>query len=346
MYKKLRQVLKKLYRSFFFHTPPSSKLNKKKIILGRQLTSFEGGSLNKDKVFYIIQRQDGEGGIFSDLVFVINHLKIAKSHGFIPIVDMQNFPRWYNEENKVKKTLNAWNYYFKPVSKYSLEEVYKSKNLILTSRIFYSNIDFSYQIQDSEELIKTFKEFIYIDNKILRVVNFFHRKYFQNKKVLGVHFRGTSYKYGRNPYPATTKQMVLKIKKLIKDEQYDKIFLVTEDISHFNAIKNEFKNDLLYFKNIFRSSGKVAFQTYPRLNHRYKLGRDLLVEACLLSKCDGYLDTKGNVRGAVLTMNLNNLQKRYLINNGFNPGIPLVSNYLWYIRKFLPSNLGGFKKNL
>jgi hypothetical protein len=346
MYKKLKSLLKKLHRGFFFHIPPSSNLNKKKNILGRQITSFEGGNLNKDKVFYIIQRQDGEGGIFSDLVFVVNHLKIAKNYGFIPIVDMQNFPRWYNEVNKVKKTFNSWNYYFNPVSKYSLEEVYKSKNLILTSPIFYSNVDFNYQIQDSEELIKIFKEFIQIDKKIHRVVNFFHRKYFKNKKILGVHFRGTSYKYGRNPYPATIKQMIQKLKKLIKDENYDKVFLVTEDISHFNARKNEFKNDLLYFKNIFRSSGKVAFQNYPRLNHRYKLGRDLLVETCLLSKCDGYLDTEGNVRGAALTMNLNNSQKRYLIDNGFNPGIPLISNYLWYIKKFLPSNFGGFKKNL
>ena len=54
MYKKLKSLLKKLHRGFFFHIPPSSNLNKKKNILGRKITSFEGGNLNKNKVFYII----------------------------------------------------------------------------------------------------------------------------------------------------------------------------------------------------------------------------------------------------------------------------------------------------
>ena len=59
-----------------------------------------------------------------------------------------------------------------------------------------------------------------------------------------------------------------------------------------------------------------------------------MIETCLLSKCDGYIDTKGNIRGAVLNMNLNNKQKRYLIDNGFNPGLPLLGNYMWYIKKY------------
>ena len=48
---------------------------------------------------------------------------------FIPVVDMENFPRWYNEKKKIKKTLNSWNYYFKPVSKFSLRRSTKVKIL-------------------------------------------------------------------------------------------------------------------------------------------------------------------------------------------------------------------------
>ena len=134
-----------------------------------------------------------------------------------------------------------------------------------------------------------------------------------------------------------------KIYKIIKTDKYYKIFLVTEDVKHFEALKKEFKDNLIYLKNSFRSTGKIAFKKYPRLNHRYKLGRDLLIETCLLSKCDGYIDTKGNIRGAVLNMNFNQKQKRYLIDNGFNPGLPLIGNYIWYIKSILPGFLGGFK---
>ena len=44
---------------------------------------------------------------------------------------MSNFKTIYNEKIKLFGTFNSWNYYFENVSKYSLNEVYKSKNVIL-----------------------------------------------------------------------------------------------------------------------------------------------------------------------------------------------------------------------
>lgn len=344
MLQKFKSYLRKFYRKIFYHTPPDTiqKQTKRKLPF-KQVKLVNGGDLNEDKVFYVIQRLHGEGGLFSDLTFVVNHLKVADDYKFIPVVDMENFPRWYNEKKKIKKTLNSWNYYFKPVSKFSLEEVYKSKNIVITLAKFYSDIDFKYQIQDSKDLIKIYEKYIKIDKKILRIVEILEKGLFKKNKILGVHFRGTSYKYGRNPYPATINQMKNKIYEIMKTDSYDKIFLVTEDIKHFDALKKEFKDKLIYLKNSYRSTGKIAFTKYPRLNHRYKLGRDLLIETCLLSKCDGYLDTKGNIRGAVLNMNFNQKQKRYLIDNGSNSGLPFIGNYIWYIKCLLPSFLGGFR---
>ena len=54
---------------------------------------------NKKKTFYIIKRTPG-AGLFSNFIFVLNHLKIAESCGYIPIVDMENFPTIYNELKK------------------------------------------------------------------------------------------------------------------------------------------------------------------------------------------------------------------------------------------------------
>jgi hypothetical protein len=344
MLQKFKSYLRKFYRKIFYHTPPDTiQKQKKKYLPFKQVKLINGGDLNKDKIFYVIQRFNGEGGLFSDLTFVVNHLKVANDYGFIPIVDMENFPRWYNEKKKIKQTFNSWNYYFKPVSKFSLEEVYKSKNIVLTLAKFYSDIDFKYQIEESKDLKQIYKKYIEIDKKILRIVEILKKDLFQKNKILGVHFRGTSYKYGKNPYPATITQMKDKIHKIIKTDRYDKIFLVTEDIKHFDALKKEFNDKIIYLKNSYRSTGKIAFSKYPRLNHRYKLGRDILIETCLLSYCDGYLDTEGNIRSAVLTMNFNLKQIRYIIDNGFNPGLPFIGNYIWYIKSILPSFLGGFR---
>ena len=60
------------------------------------------GNLNKDKVFYIIRRNPS-AGFFSNITFILNHLKICERMKFIPVVDMLNYPNLYNETHKIKK---------------------------------------------------------------------------------------------------------------------------------------------------------------------------------------------------------------------------------------------------
>ena len=38
---------------------------------------------------------------------MLNHLKIAESCGYIPVVDMENFPTIYNELKKIDNTNNS-----------------------------------------------------------------------------------------------------------------------------------------------------------------------------------------------------------------------------------------------
>ena len=133
----LRSILKKYLRKIIYireYKPIKVKHNK---IPKRKIFSFVGGNLNPGKVFYVIQRHPGYG-IFSNLTFVVNHIKIALDMGFIPIVDMENYTTIYNENKKIFNTYNSWEYYYEQVSPYSLEEVYKSMNIIVTSNIFYS----------------------------------------------------------------------------------------------------------------------------------------------------------------------------------------------------------------
>ena len=336
-------MLKKLYRKIAFPKEQepivdrSIDFNKIQVNLIRSK-----GELNKDKIFYVIQRNPGKG-FFSNVAFVTNHIKVALDNGFIPIVDMENFVTWYNEKNKILKTNNAWEYYFEQISNFSLKDVYNSKNIILTNRNFYRSSGFLDSINEDKELKNIFQKYILIKKNKLKVIHYLRKKLFEKKKILGVHFRGTGYKIGRQPHPATIKQMINRLNKILSKENYDKIFLVTEDLNNFKAILAEFKNKVIYLNNSVReNNSNTAFDTYPRLNHRYKLGRDILIEACLLSYCDGYLDIRNNVREAAIAFNLNPDQKRYFIDNGHNSAYPVIGKYIWYIKSFLPKMLGGF----
>ena len=143
----------------------SKKINTKDI----DISFTKLGSKNKNKVFYVIKRTPG-AGLFSNVIFVLNHLLIAKRHNFIPIIDMQNFPTIYSENNKINNTKNSWEYYFENLSNYKLKDIYQSQKVIFTDNKYYSN--FVYDLEKSKKLINLFQKKIKVKKDILRDFEF------------------------------------------------------------------------------------------------------------------------------------------------------------------------------
>ena len=139
---------------------------KNKIDLNEPTLIFKSfGDLNKDKIFYVIKRSPGTG-LFSNVTFVLNHLKICKNNNFIPVIDMDNFKTIYNENKKIKNTNNAWEYYFEKLNDFTLEEVYQSQNVFITSDKFFPF--FSYNMYLDKDLLKILQNQIKIKKIYLR----------------------------------------------------------------------------------------------------------------------------------------------------------------------------------
>ena len=138
------------------------------------------GEKNKDKIFYVIKRSKG-GGLFSNLLFVLNHLILAEKFGAIPVIDMENFTNLYSEKNKIKGTKNSWLYYFNPVSKYNLEQVYKSKFVIFSSDNLFSNQTVNFK-SNTDQLEKVYKKYIKIKPEYINLSKNFIKKNFKGKK--------------------------------------------------------------------------------------------------------------------------------------------------------------------
>ena len=316
---------------------PKKKIKNEKFIVN------EFGSLNENKTFYVIRRRS-HAGIFSYLSFVLNHLIIAKENNFIPVVDMQNFVSPYNEKHKIENTLNSWEYYFEQTSKYKLDEVYNSKNVILSEDFFHAKM--SYQIH----LNKSFNEFrgknIFIKPKYIDFVkNYFEEKKLIGKKILGVHFRGTSYKTSRGHiFPSTTKQMTKHLDSILKEDNFDKIFLCTEEEQYLNFFKKKYLNKLIYL-DTHRSNKNDAFKIYPRKNHRYLLGDESIKETLILSKCSSLLYVRSNIINAANYFS-NDKQKLYEIFNGFNSKNQFIARWLWYTKKELPKKFFGLEDEI
>ena len=311
------------------------------------------GKKNPSKYFYIIKRAPG-AGFFSNLNFVIHHLLICDNLKMIPVIDMENFQNFYNCKNKIRGTFNSWNYYFKPVSKYTLEEVYKSKNVIIcdnkTSQKGFSNksfiSDFKYfngfQFLDYRHK-KIVKKYIKIHADILTEAQAIYNK-FENNKVLGICFRGSDQKKSAyQPYTPTEKQMMYATDLLIKKYNFNKIYLCTEDVDYLNFYKKNYNNVLFNSKSIRTTDRKDLFDSKEK-NHRYKIGRGNLVDMLVLSKTNFLLFASSNIPSAAIFFSDHKISKA-IIDNGMKGNI-FVSQFSWYLKKSLPSYLGGFKNEI
>ena len=202
---------------------------------------YSGGIENENKLFYVIQRSPG-AGLFSNLTFVINHLAIADKLGAIPILDSFNFPNLYNEPIRE----NSWSKYLKNKNNIFLEEVYKSKNVLITTSNWHPGFPMSMsQISNGVNL---FDKYLQISDEILNKVNNYIQKNFENEKVLGIHFRGGDQKTANNhPFPITKTQMFNKVKNLLQNNNFTKIFISTESIDNFNFLKKSFGDKVIYY---------------------------------------------------------------------------------------------------
>lgn len=291
-------------------------------------------------IYYIIKRSPG-AGLFSNFIYVLNHLKIANSCGYEAVVDMENFQTIYNEKNKIKNTKNAWNYFFDNKKKINLKKIFKENNFIITTNKFSK--EFSHRI-DNDEFRYLFNKYFKIKNEFISYSNNFYKKNLKGK-ILAIHLRGTSYKTSANhPFPTTIEQSVNLISKIFRKYNYDKIFLCTEDLAYFEAIIKIFKEKVIFLKNTYKAYEDDAFNVYPRSFHRYKLGRDILIEALLISKCDGFIFTTTNVSEFVRFLDKKNKINYYSIQNSFNSQNAYIAKWLWYYKNSFPTFMGGFKK--
>jgi hypothetical protein len=311
-----------------------------KITEGLRLNIVKLGNKNPKKIFYIIKRTHG-AGLFSNLSFVLNHLIIADQFGFEPVVDMQNFPTLYNEKKNVLKTKNAWEYYFHNTSRFKLEEVYQSQNVILTDNIYHKNF-YRDNFFKSSEIIRVYNKYININKTYHELASHFLNNKLKRKKVLGVFLRGGDFLRSANHhFPATLDQAIKKTKLIIKTEKYDKIFLSTTEKKYFKKFKKTFGSNLITFES-FRTDDDIM-RIYPRPLHRYKLGKEILVETIILSQLDGFFYSYTNVSQFCMLINLNKKQKRYCIDNGKNHQNVFIAKVLWILKSNLPKLFGGFK---
>ena len=108
--------------------------------------------------------------------------------------------------------------------------------------------------------------------------------------------------------------------------------------------KKKFGKKVIFLKDSYKSYYDNAFKIYPRKLHRFKLGKDILLEAMLISKCDGFVYTTTNVSEFVKFLDKKKKLNYYSIKNGLNSSNAYIAKWLWFYKDLSPNFLGGFNK--
>ena len=146
----------------------------KKIIDRRYSISLS--NIFNSRRYYIIRRHKPWAGFFANYLFVIEHIIYAKKKGWIPVVDMENYPTLYNEIYPVDGKMNGWEYYFIQPNNVLLEDAYSSRNYIISDTSHY--IKYLPYIEGDNEfqiLPISFSLCRFSDHSILLLVHFSRR---------------------------------------------------------------------------------------------------------------------------------------------------------------------------
>lgn len=293
------------------------------------------GDKNPDKIFFVISRTPFEAGFFSNYAHVMRYLKLIENTEFIPVVDFENFKTFYNEDEPINGTKNSWEYYFEQVSPYSLEEVYQSKNVLFCDGTYQHNVEFK-----ENELFECYNKYFKVKPNILDSLKEYE-KYFENNKVLGIHFRGKDLNiFPGHSFGVTEKQMFKYTDEIIKKYGVNKIFLATDEQGYLDLFVERY-GDMVFFADNFRTKKINEFNINPRENHRYLLGKEVLIDVLLLLKCNGFLHGKSGIPRTIDALKPN-YEFKYFIDNGPNSDNKYIARYLYRIKKRLPKHFGGF----
>lgn len=313
---RIRNILPKcIYRVL-----SSLLINKRETYFNEKSKSF--GKLHPSITFFVIRRRPPGWGFFSNLFFVLKGISYAEKNGYVPVVDMENY--WMSELSSLKGVdgeKNAWCYFFKQVSEYSLSQVYQSKNVILSdgSRIsggldWLTNRDATLitNLQLLQQTHNIINQHVVLNEKTSSYIKEVKKNLnWTYEDSLGIFIRGAVY-YENLEFPKEfippLDYFISEVRKIIISSKIKQIYISTEDLRIYRLISNEFKHihvvpSLRYDFNITIDEW-LKSQVLTKIGGLKEMGfeknRIYLTEAMLLSDCKNFIGTFSNATAFIL----------------------------------------------
>ena len=324
----------------YIRKPEYRKEIHRKIKYREQKKSF--GNMNPDKQFYVVRidsPHEGFGSIYKNMLSLIAY---ADENGWIPVVDYKNMANRILQGLNWEYKENAWEYYFKQVSPYSLEEVYKSKNVILGNAVGDPHLmykDKEKQVYFDEEyrrrLVDLKKKYYRFADDIQNIMDtelaVFTEQYLSKGKVLGVstrlfrddlyekHLRGEKGNDDYSNYVGQAKNtrradLIRDIHKWMEEKNCQYVYLVDDSSMFEDEFRREFGEKLIITKRRFIfDEVKGDFKGLKAAKEQIV---GYMITLYLLSHCNELLADQNSTTTVALLMNEMKYENVKIYDNG------------------------------
>lgn len=258
---------------------------------------YSNGDEYYGQIIYYIKEYASDVGFFCELIFMVLRLVFSDERGLTPYVYWGKEHLYYEPEG-IDNEYNVFLYYFEAVSNIqSIENAAFILNATdehtweLQKR--FEHHGYNYTDEYMNTLSDMFRKYIRYNEKTKAFLENEYEKLIGEKKVLGVHFRGTDYRrqYNNHPVFVTIEQEIEKVKELMEKGKYELVFLATDEQQAVEIFEQEFKDRLRFYGDTWRASvndnESVAYSKSERKNHRYLLGLEALRDQYTLTRCSG-----------------------------------------------------------
>ena len=235
-------------------------------------------------------------GFFSFYIVNLGCIYKYLNIGYVPIIDLQSFPNVYNGNDTTKN--NPWELFFDQPYNFTLEEITKyarHTEYVECTALDYrpDEINMYYNQYSIDFWHGLAVKYMPIKNELMDEVNTIMRNLFgHSNNILGVKLRGTDYIAAKPPghsIPPTVEQVILDVKKMDKEYNYDFIFFSTEDelirkkfVPNFNR-----KLKLLNPKTRinYNYEEKDFINLNKNINGNIEYTKNYVLNTIILSKC-------------------------------------------------------------
>lgn len=258
------------------------------------------GTDNSDLIFYVIRKKAADCGLLAYYITNLGFIRHAIENGYIPVIDMQNSMIDSLMDDDELGKVNIWEKYFLQPCGYGLEDVSRSKNVILGKDwgLFGNDITFPMYDDDLFNNVNGQREYWHdLINKYYKlsddmdefIKNSYQEILTPEEKVLGVLYRGTDFTSNapKGHYISPSFEMMKeKIDEVILNYKVDKIYLATEDVRFRRYLDDIYPGKIVSVQNRYvdYKENSCINNNIPRGLTKYEAGKMYLGSIYILSK--------------------------------------------------------------